>query len=546
MNRTITEYFLKIQFGGKIKWENLSHNGLVFPKNYIPHKIPLKYNNTTIELSPLAEEEAMLYVKYFNTEYINNKSFKKNFWNDWKKTLGHNSPIKTLENCDFTEYYNYYIENKNDKSNGNNTNETYDKYKTAIVDGKEQPIGNFRIEPPGLFIGRGNNPLLGKIKKRIYPEDITINIGIDAEIPESLPNHKWKKIIHDRNVEWLASWKDTITNKTKYVWLGAHSDFKANSDLLKFDLARKLKKRIKKINATNFENLQNEDPKMKQIATALYFIDKLALRVGNEKTKDETDTVGVTSLRIEHVKLKENNEIILDFLGKDSVRYFDTVKVEKIVYQNIINFIKDKKYDDQLFDKINANDINKYLQTFMKGLTAKVFRTYNASHLFQKEINKIYKSYDPNLYKQNTEKDKGNSHRLSILLDEFNKANAKVAKLCNHQKNIGKSFKGQIVKIDDILKKMKIKLKKLTSNSKNKTKQDSIQKIQDSIKKYKSKKELKMDLKNISLGTSKTNYIDPRITVMFMKSYNLPVEKVFTTALRNKFNWAFDVHDFSF
>lgn len=37
-------------------------------------------------------------------------------------------------------------------------------------------------------------------------------------------------------------------------------------------------------------------------AVALYFIDKLALRAGNEKDADEAaDTVGCCSLRVEHI-----------------------------------------------------------------------------------------------------------------------------------------------------------------------------------------------------------------------------------------------------
>ena len=37
-------------------------------------------------------------------------------------------------------------------------------------------------------------------------------------------------------------------------------------------------------------------------AVAVYFIDKLALRAGNEKDSDETaDTVGCCSLRVEHL-----------------------------------------------------------------------------------------------------------------------------------------------------------------------------------------------------------------------------------------------------
>lgn len=38
--------------------------------------------------------------------------------------------------------------------------------------------------------------------------------------------------------------------------------------------------------------------KSKQIGTALYLIDHLAIRVGNEKKEDEADTVGCCSLRV--------------------------------------------------------------------------------------------------------------------------------------------------------------------------------------------------------------------------------------------------------
>lgn len=67
----------------------------------------------------------------------------------------------------------------------------------------------------------------------------------------------------------------------------------------------------------------------KQLGTAVYLIDFLALRVGGEKDADEADTVGCCSLRVEHIKFseKKQNTITLDFLGKDSIRYFNTVTV---------------------------------------------------------------------------------------------------------------------------------------------------------------------------------------------------------------------------
>lgn len=37
----------------------------------------------------------------------------------------------------------------------------------------------------------------------------------------------------------------------------------------------------------------------------------------------------------------------------------------------------------------------------------------------------------------------------------------------------------------------------------------------------------KEDLKTVSLGTSKINYLDPRITVAWCKRHEVPIEKVF-------------------
>lgn len=512
------------QYGGKYKWNTLSHNGVLFPPEYIKHNIPILYKNKPIILDALSEEYATLYAKYLESEYIKSKVFNKNFWNDWKKILGKTHEIQTLEDCNFKKIYDYLLKQKELKKTLPKEIPD-DKYKTALLDGKPQPVGNYRIEPPGIFLGRGCNPQLGKIKRRIYPEDIIINIGKESKIPDPLPNHKWKKVIHDRDVEWLASWKDDITGKTKYVWLGSQSDFKAQSDQQKFDLARKLGKKINIIRKENNINLKSSDKKIKQTATALYFIDNFALRVGNEKSDDEADTVGVTSLRVEHITLLDSNNVKLDFLGKDSVRYNKVLTVSQDIYDNLQEFMKDKGKNEEIFDKINSSDINKYLQSFMQDLTAKVFRTYNASRLFQDELNKISKKY------QNYD----DADKIDILLNEFNKANAKVAMLCNHQKNISKSHNDQLDKLNEQIKELKNTIK-TASDTKAK-------KLKERLTKLKAKKSLKIELKNISLGTSKINYIDPRITISFMKRNNLPINKLFTQTLQDKFRWAFDIDD---
>lgn len=46
---------------------------------------------------------------------------------------------------------------------------------------------------------------------------------------------------------------------------------------------------------------------------------------------------------MEHIKLIDNNQVTLDFLGKDSMRYLNTVTVDEVVYNNLKEFSKGKK-----------------------------------------------------------------------------------------------------------------------------------------------------------------------------------------------------------
>lgn len=55
---------------------------------------------------------------------------------------------------------------------------------------------------------------------------------------------KWKKVIHDNTVTWLATWTENVNHNHKYVFLAAGSSLKGQSDMLKFEKARELKASI--------------------------------------------------------------------------------------------------------------------------------------------------------------------------------------------------------------------------------------------------------------------------------------------------------------
>ena len=525
--------------GGNTKqWTELIHNGPMFPPLYVPHKIPIYINGRIIRLNPLAEEYITMYCRYLDTEYIKIPKFNKNFLSDWRKTLGE-IKVNSMDEINMNDIKKHLDKIKEDKKNM--TKEMKDKikkemdttdepYKYCYIDGGKMKVGNFKIEPPGIFLGRGTHPKLGKIKPRITPEDVMINISKTAPIPKPNVSGNWGKIIHNNLVVWLATWTDTINEKNKYIFTSMDSIFKSKSDTEKFDLAKKLKSKAHSIRTTYYSDMMNQNNITIQHATALYFIDNLALRVGGKKdTKEKADTVGVTSLRVEHITVFEDDIIKLDFLGKDSIRYCKKVKVDKLVYSNIKKLIENKNKHDILFDMISPSSLNNYLDSMMKGLTAKVWRTYNASYLFQKELDKVDEKKLANL---------PDIERVNYLHSIFNMANTAVAILCNHQKNVSTNLEKTLDTIDSKIKKYKNKLKVLKSK---KGAQDKIKNITAKLLILKMKKDTKIKMKNVSLGTSKQNYIDPRIIIAFIKRYNIPEDEIFNKAELTRFEWAKDV-----
>jgi DNA topoisomerase-1 len=184
-----------------------------------------------------------------------------------------------------------------------------------------------------------------------------------------MPGH-WKAIVHDQTVTWLANWVENVNGNYKYVFLAAGSSLKGQSDMQKFEKARELKvqstvdsllhrltflqNHVDRIRKDYSADLRSKVMADRQRATAMYFIDKLALRAGNEKGEDEADTVGCCSLRCEHVTLEAPDFLIFDFLGKDSIRYYNRVSVDPQVFKNIKLFKDNKEDSDNLFDRVNV------------------------------------------------------------------------------------------------------------------------------------------------------------------------------------------------
>lgn len=631
------------QADGSVKWTTLEHNGVLFPPAYepLPDNVKLIYDGVPVSMHIEAEEVAGFFGTMLNsTVNVENPKFCSNFFEDFqavlKRTGGAKGPdgkkvdIKDFKKCNFQKIFDYYEAQREEKralpaavkkEMKAEKDKLEEKFYYCQLDGRKEKIGNFRIEPPGLFRGRGEHPKTGRVKTRVMPEQVTINIGKEATVPEPPAGHKWGSVIHDNTVTWLATWKENVNGNIKYVMLAATSSLKGMSDYKKFEKARDLKKHIDHIRKDYTKELKDKETAKRQRATAMYLIDKLALRAGNEKGEDEADTVGCCSLRYEHITLEPPNIVVFDFLGKDSIRYYDRVEVDPQVFKNLIIFKKaPKTIGYMIFDRLSTPLLNKHLQNYMPGLTAKVFRTYNASWTMCQELKKF--------------KNVGSVHDKIL---QYNAANRKVAILCNHQRTVSKGHDASIEKIEDKIKgmqykKYRIKKMMLELEPKLKKKKDfmeadpdmteewilehqarlveleeekirkkfakdnekliadgekpmpdkelnerlkkakemadefkrenkskkiepdgrnstiekceaNLRKLDDQIEQTRIQMQDKEDNKTVALGTSKINYIDPRLTVMFCKKFDVPIEKLFAKTLREKFKWALESAD---
>ncbi|KAK9091955.1 hypothetical protein Syun_026866 [Stephania yunnanensis] len=504
------------------KWTTLEHNGVIFPPPYKSHGVKMLYNGQAVDLTPEQEEVATMFAVMKDTDYATKPKFIENFMDyDSKKERG---PL-----WGYNKFSSLMQEKKAVKEDKLKQEE---KYMWAVVDGVKEKVGNFRVEPPGLFRGRGEHPKMGKLKRRIFPSDITINIGEGAPVPKCpIPGESWKEVKHDNTVTWLAFWNDPINPKEfKYVFLAASSSLKGQSDKEKYEKARLLKDYIHNIRANYTKDFTNKDVMKRQIAVATYLIDKLALRAGNEKDDDEADTVGCCTLKVENVSLIPPNKLQFDFLGKDSIRYFNTVDVELPVYKAIGQFRSGKKDGDDLFDKLDTSKLNAHLKELMPGLTAKVFRTYNASITLDDMLNRETKGGD-----------------VAEKIVVYQHANKEVAIICNHQRSVSKSHDAQMSRLNEKMDELKALLDELKTDlarakkgkpplkgadgkpKKNLNPESLERKISQTtakIEKMERDMKTKEDLKTVALGTSKINYLDPRISVAWCKRHEVPIEKV--------------------
>ena len=545
------------------KWSSLQHNGPYFTHIMEPYQCLggiITYDGVEYPLDcPREEEVAMFYAKKLLSDitreqegkkfeaHTKDPTFKRNFFADFKTYLTpeHRAIFKDFDKIEWddlmalaeaTSTGALTQAEKNAKKQLNEQKKT--DYGFAYINGSKEALRGFATEPASIFMGRGNHPLRGRIKKNIQPEDVIVNYGGPGiKPPQPPPGHRWKQVISNPNVQWVASYRDTITGGTKNIYFDDSGQFKGKSDLFKYEKARKLERYIEKVRDRYRVDAVSNNLVKKQLGTVLWLIDNHGIRPGGEREEDEAETLGASTLTVESVSFPAENVIKLEFLGKDSIPYEKEMEVPEYIYKNIQDFVRNKPGSAQLFDRINAQSINAYLKEDDKDFSSKVFRTRLASEIMYNALAEL--EIDPD----------ADTKRIKAL---FSEANAEIAKILNHKKLTGNVSK-TLLKLKDSLVEQQKELRNLRAQKP--PNQKAIDRTKEKIRKIQDGITAQENVAEVSIQTSLKNYIDPRIIIAWAKNQPEPEDigdkqrweqilaSIYTPVLLKSFNWAVQMAD---
>lgn len=548
---------------------------LILPKNCIKFPKKPSYLNEDFGFSKLATE--MLFAwSTLADKYKNDKVYQKNFYSCLKTQLN-----EEQKNLSFpSDFENILLKMKSIKEKYAEEKKLYNKEHRkeialekakekekcgyALVDGVSMEIGNRLIESSRIFIGRGENSYRGCWVEEVKGSDITINTsdknyecydnnGISCKIefkPDTMSVATYTEHVMCKNI-----------NIQKAIWFSNKSSFKADSDEEKFENARLLQINLKTVKKAIKDAFLSENDKERQIGCCSYIISTFGIRAGNEDKRDN-GVVGASTLKVENIELyTDTQEVHLKFLGKDSMMYDNTLKVDVDVLLPLWKCIDGKSCKEQIFDKITSHDVNEFLNNICEDiphLTGKLFRTTFGTSLLAEEIQKrdwdnltekqfrnqymdcakvvtIKLNHKKTLTKEQNEKiDESTKKKISRVKETFNKSKTslekKINKLNDLKADYEKCLEGSL--LESKLREIEEQKKELNFKF-----EEAKQKFKDTEKTVKDNSENR----EIALNTAMTSYSSPKVAYSLCKDTNHSPTSIYSKTLVERFNvWASD------
>lgn len=524
---------------GVPRWRTLSHGGVGLPPPFEallirPSAAPL-WRGSPVRLG---SAEAEFYLNEFvrrggqtrlpphakRAVLFGSEAAAETFWRDWRALLPARCPIASLGELDVSPITAALFaarSRQRSKPRPKDADADAGTGAFARVDGKVQAVAPASVDRPGIFFGRSDDvtaTLNGRLRRRIVAEDVTINMGGNARVPEIPPGcgRKWRAVVSDPNVDWVSSWRDPVTSVIKYARLAGASDSEQIAVRAKYDLALQVLSKTPLLRRRIAAALGSTDRRRRQLGACLWLVDRLALRIGSGTTAAATraGAHGVATLLVRHVHAAgsrgKNKVVRLDFPGKDGVHYVRTLTaLPGDVRSALADAARGKSPNEALFDAVDSVDAARAVASIVPGATAKVIRTARASDLFSTTL------VEANVDRSSSPAAK----KLALLL-----ASARVAVLLNHRKASRSSSLlggGDLAEMDAAINKLVV-----AASSGAEPPGTIAVRLRDEVVRPAA----------LSLATARASYIDPRIVFAYGRRVGL--RDPGGPALAKRFPWA--------
>lgn len=197
---------------------------------------------------------------------------------------------------------------------------------------------------------------------------------------------------HGRNIRVPPNWKnvkffDSGPNlatgidkkgRTQYI---QNPRFIKSQSKVKFKRIEKLQKKKKEVLNRVIKDVNKDNTE----AEVVYTMFQTGFRPGSEKdTKADKPAFGTTTLLKKHVKVKPNNKVEFDFVGKKGVQVHKEIQDKKLA-----SIIKDNLANPKVFDT-NINKVRDYFDKKTDGdFQLKDIRTLKAYDVADNELKKL-------------------------------------------------------------------------------------------------------------------------------------------------------------
>ena len=183
--------------------------------------------------------------------------------------------------------------------------------------------------------------------------------------------------------------------RIQYIY---HPGFANRQQQKKFSKIEKFGENLPKLRKKTNQDIRLKGmPRDKVLAMMIRLVNSLYIRMGGESSASTFRTYGITTLRNDHFSIRNDCELVFDFVGKSQIRH-RKVLVDK-TFAELMSQIRRLGTKKKLFHyldedgnakPIKPDDLNRYL----KGATSvefslKDFRTWGASLLAAKHLAKI-------------------------------------------------------------------------------------------------------------------------------------------------------------